>query len=138
MHPTPQGGPPPGWYPDPSGERAWRWWDGARWTAHASGPPGFPGLSGGVPGLPVSAARDAHAGELAMAPWARRAFRWYVAVIAVGLLVAWAQSSTFRQLFHDLRVQASSGVVQDQFSRTAGDTNLLSLVTLTMTAPFYV
>jgi Domain of unknown function (DUF4328) len=73
-----------------------------------------------------------------MAPWARRAFRWYVAVIAVGLLVAWAQSSTFRQLFHDLRVQASSGVVQDQFSRTAGDTNLLSLVTLTMTAPFYV
>ncbi len=34
--------PPPGWYPDPwrpaapSGECAWRWWDGAQWTAHAS------------------------------------------------------------------------------------------------------
>jgi hypothetical protein len=73
-----------------------------------------------------------------MAPWARRGFRWYVAAIAVGLLVAWAQSSTFRQLFHDLRVQASSGVVQNQFSHTATDTNLLSLVTLAMAAPFYV
>lgn len=73
-----------------------------------------------------------------MAPWARRGFRWYVVVIAVGLLVAWAQSSSVRQLFHDLRVQASSGVVQDQISRTETGTNLLSLVTLTVAAPFYV
>lgn len=134
MHPTPQGGPPPGWYPDPAGERAWRWWDGYRWTAYASGPPGLPALTG----LPVPSARDSYAAQQAMAPWATRAFRWYVAVIAVGLLVAWAESSAFRQLFHDFRVQASNGVVQDQFSRTATDINLLSLVTLAMTAPFYV
>lgn len=25
-------GPPPGWYPDPSGEAEKRWWDGATWT----------------------------------------------------------------------------------------------------------
>jgi hypothetical protein len=28
--------PPPGWYDDPSGSHRWRWWDGNRWTQHAS------------------------------------------------------------------------------------------------------
>ena len=27
-----QGGPPPGWYPDPAGGPARRWWDGTGWT----------------------------------------------------------------------------------------------------------
>ncbi len=26
-------GPPPGWYADPHGDGAMRWWDGRRWTS---------------------------------------------------------------------------------------------------------
>jgi Protein of unknown function (DUF2510) len=25
---------PAGWYPDPNGERRWRWWDGHRWSGY--------------------------------------------------------------------------------------------------------
>lgn len=33
--------PPPGWFPDPSGQHLARWWDGAAWTNHVQdAPPG--------------------------------------------------------------------------------------------------
>lgn len=33
-------GPPPGWYPDPSGAPGSMWWDGRQWTGHRQdGPP---------------------------------------------------------------------------------------------------
>lgn len=30
--PPPPAGPPEGWYPDPHGQAAQRWWDGSAWT----------------------------------------------------------------------------------------------------------
>jgi len=30
------GAPPANWYPDPSGEKRLRWWDGQRWTDHTA------------------------------------------------------------------------------------------------------
>jgi uncharacterized RDD family membrane protein YckC len=36
--PPPPTRPPPGWYPDPSGQPALRWWDGTAWTAHLAQP----------------------------------------------------------------------------------------------------
>jgi hypothetical protein len=32
--PPPPPGPPPGWYADPQGAAAQRWWDGTTWTEH--------------------------------------------------------------------------------------------------------
>lgn len=32
-------GPPPGWYPDPSGAPGAVWWDGRTWTGFRQGPP---------------------------------------------------------------------------------------------------
>jgi Protein of unknown function (DUF2510) len=34
-------GPPPGWYPDPGGLHALRWWDGARWGPQTQPMPGI-------------------------------------------------------------------------------------------------
>jgi hypothetical protein len=34
---THHGGAPPGWYDDPTGSGAQRWWDGQRWTDHRRG-----------------------------------------------------------------------------------------------------
>ncbi len=33
---------PPGWYPDPQGAPAQRWWDGTAWSAHTAPRPGYP------------------------------------------------------------------------------------------------
>jgi hypothetical protein len=73
-----------------------------------------------------------------MAPWARRAFAWYVIVIASGLLLAWAERSSMRQIFHELRVQESTGVAQPGVSGSVGRTDLLSVVNLVVITPFYI
>jgi uncharacterized protein YxjI len=38
VHAVTQPPPPAGWYPDPSGSGASRWWDGQTWTEHLSQP----------------------------------------------------------------------------------------------------
>ncbi len=73
-----------------------------------------------------------------MTPWAQGGFAWYVVVVATGLLLAWAESSSFRQILHEFRVQASTGVTQPQLSTSLRNTNLLSVVTVVVAAPFYV
>jgi hypothetical protein len=46
VQPNAPGGPPPGWYPDPAGAKAWRWWDGYAWTEFASDPTAAGGTTG--------------------------------------------------------------------------------------------
>jgi hypothetical protein len=46
QQPPPAGPPqqiPAGWYPDPWRQAAFRWWDGAQWTAHLHQPQSQPG-----------------------------------------------------------------------------------------------
>jgi len=53
VYPSGTGGPPPGWYPDPSGLKAWRWWSGVAWTEWASDPsPPAPLMDQYQPGPP--------------------------------------------------------------------------------------
>ncbi len=148
--------PPPGWHPDPYGTAAWRWWDGSAWTQYTSVPytapvggwppspadprygpyGGYPGTGG--PAVVAVTPEESLSGELAMAPWAKRAFVWYLLVIATEILLAWAERSSFRQIFHDIRTQASTGVVQPQIQQTTTRLDLLSPVSLAVSAPFYV
>ncbi len=143
--------PPPGWYPDPWAQKPWRWWDGGRWTGHVADPSNNPGSGPGAPvapgpwpsapvatGFPVASPEVAFHAESAMTPWAERAFAWYAVVVAVGLLVAWSESSHFRQVFHELRVQASTGVAPTGLHSSVLRTDLLGLVNLAVAAPFYV
>ena len=51
--------PPPGWYPDPAGLQALRWWDGTQWGAHTRPLPGI----GHVPQLPYPDATTAASEE---------------------------------------------------------------------------
>ncbi|WP_104525507.1 phospholipid scramblase-related protein [Blastococcus atacamensis] len=44
--------PPPGWYPDPAGSPAARWWDGQGWTEHLQQPPAPPAPAQQVAGGP--------------------------------------------------------------------------------------
>jgi membrane protease YdiL (CAAX protease family) len=70
---TPVNLPPPGWYPDPAGQPAVRWWDGHAWTAYVSP------YSAPVP----PAAREGPDGPRIPA----RAAWWGLAGVAVGFVL---------------------------------------------------
>ena len=39
---APKASKPPGWYPDPIGKHAWRYWEGGKWTIHTADDPETP------------------------------------------------------------------------------------------------
>lgn len=47
----------PGWYPDPSGQPGYRWWDGRGWTSSTTGAPGS-----APPAAPLGGSRGGRAG----------------------------------------------------------------------------
>jgi hypothetical protein len=86
------GGPPAGWYPDPSVPGGLRWWDGARWTEHTSLPDHVPPPASG-PSLADQLAQQRTVGRYL------RGFYVALAVAQVASAVAWLQvGPDFRDL----------------------------------------
>jgi len=77
---TPSPGPPPGWYDDPGGAPALRWWDGRQWTGHSQPLPSAlpegtgrhrsPGTPGVMPPVPAAPAPRPAVRARTWAPWA--------------------------------------------------------------------
>lgn len=146
MDPDWPGGPPPGWYPDPSGQQAWRWWDGYQWTGYASDPVGPPvaahaaPLQGGVArpyGMFPSVEQEL-ADELERTVWAKRVLPLYVLAIGLAILVAWGWSTTFRQIYHQIRLQMQTGTVQQINTIQPARLQLLNVAILAVEVPFFV
>lgn len=65
---------PMGWYPDPSGERQWRWWTGGAWAAST--------IPYGEPVAPVSMVSD-----IALIQALHRLVRYGIAMFFIGLAI---------------------------------------------------
>jgi Domain of unknown function (DUF4328)/Protein of unknown function (DUF2510) len=91
----------PGWYPDPSGAHAWRWWDGQRWTEHASTPdqPPMPVQ----PPIQAVSPYPAFDNEHHSVPWAKRALLVYVAVVVIGAGLVWLAEPSLHTYYSQLR-----------------------------------
>ncbi|HLN16564.1 MAG TPA: DUF4328 domain-containing protein [Acidimicrobiales bacterium] len=85
--------PPRGWYEDPAGDAAWRWWDGAAWTWHTSSP-----VAAGASAKPHDLAA-----ERQLTPWGTGAAVAYAAAGTLGCILAVLYSSVLRAEFHYLR-----------------------------------
>jgi hypothetical protein len=136
--------------------KAWRWWSGVAWTEWASDPsapaplldqyqpgasaqpsyPSYPPTRSG-PSLYGVSPQQRFAAQEKAAVWARRAFTGYPVVIVVGMLAAWAGSSSLRHTLHQLRVQMDSGATATTHVQTASP-NPLGLVNLALFAGFYI
>lgn len=82
LPPPPPPGPPAGWYPDPSGQAGYLWWDGTRWTDQRAAPPPPPA---------PSAVREwgpqvrTPAGVFVLADWGRRFAGYVLDLVVVGV-----------------------------------------------------
>jgi hypothetical protein len=139
---------PPGWYPDPSGWAAWRWWDGDAWTGYASTPPGPAPAAAAYaerrPGMVAGpSVHDMFADEQRSVPWAKRVAVAYPVLTVIGMASNWSQSSKVRAEFDLLRTIFRSGssparnqqllALSHQSSALAIIAQLLSLVSIPMT-----
>ena len=88
---------PPGWYADPWHVGALRWWDGTRWTEHASW------------GGPAEPPAPLVGKELSAVPWARVAMRVMAAYLIVSSLLMWRIFGDLKQWIDDVDVSNSSG-----------------------------
>ena len=112
MSSYPPSNPPPGWYPDPNGTGALRWWDGQSWTDQ---------VSQGHPGQPAQAALPVRKYNQRMAQrMARRA-----KVGEQGVAVAFA--------YNNLATAVTVGVIEDiaRFIPSVGDLLEMAISILT-------
>lgn len=84
--------PPPGWYPDPTGQATHRWWSGTEWTNDVHTPaaaptaptgiqqPSWNGQASGPVGVPMTA------DGVPLASWLRRVGGYLIDVFIVGLV----------------------------------------------------
>lgn len=140
MDDSERGGALPGWYPDPSGAAAWRWWDGHTWTGYAAPSPTGPAAAGQL-GRPtphgVPSVGDRFAAEQRAVPWGKRAFAGYLVIVGLGLLTAWQEGSWLRHVFHIVRTQTTFGSGYADFHQSAALTATIWL-TIAAEAAVYV
>jgi hypothetical protein len=87
--------------------------------------------------FPEPSPYDLFAAEERSAPWATPALFGYVVIAALSLLGAWAEGSSFRSLFDNLRTQAQTGVAHLQ-STPSLRIDELGLLTLAIEVPVFV
>jgi hypothetical protein len=128
------GNPPAGWYADPSGQPAWRWWAGDQWSGHLA-PMALPYPSGGGSERQVAAflqTKQARLdGFIAVAVWI------WVAVGIAGVLLNWANADYYRALWHWWHASLharSVGVPAPAQPRPPLSMSLFSLVSLGLLA----
>lgn len=95
---------PPGWYPDPWGMGALRWWDGSRWSPFAS-PAGAPHPHLGRPSAAEMA--SARRTEQRTWKWARAVVLAFgvvfMAELVAGILLAGRWTRDMHRFLHDLQ-----------------------------------
>lgn len=86
--------PPPGWYADPGGSRALRWWDGTAWTPHTQPQPDLQPPTGPQPGTVLPTAGPApqpgrrRSQARGNSHWVRNIFAGLGALVVAGVIIS--------------------------------------------------